>query len=409
MSYKQVKQCIQSFIYGTNTPSRWGCVPVSTRILTPDGWKGYDDLKVGDTICTWVDGTLHEAPLKHLIYRKNDFNVLHCYKGRSYQQTVTPEHRCLIESGGDHGRFFVQQSMDIFNKRKETRMPTCIYDVDIKATTTDLSDEEVMLAAMYYTDGRADLSDYMEITKSERRDDGAISRVLDSLNLKYHVERYPQKHNNGVALRYKISSEHKEYMKDLIGSKYDIDDKFMHLSSEQSRLFVDTWAAFDGNHNGRIACQYDNEAIREKLEVIMIRAGFIPHVWSRKKTTDKNPTNYLYADARHAVVISEQVEIPYDGMVWCPNTEDGTAIYKDADGYIFISGNCQAPFSNITLDWTVPNDLAELPCIVAGKEQDFKYKDCKKEMDMINKAFIEIMIEGDANGRGFQYPMNFVA
>ncbi|MBO5786510.1 MAG: ribonucleoside triphosphate reductase, partial [Clostridia bacterium] len=65
----------------------------------------------------------------------------------------------------------------------------------------------------------------------------------------------------------------------------------------------------------------------------------------------------------------------------------------------------QAPFSNITLDWTVPNDLAELNCIVGGKEMDFKYKDCKAEMDMINKAFIEIMIEGDANGRGFQYPI----
>ncbi|MBQ3394159.1 MAG: ribonucleoside triphosphate reductase, partial [Oscillospiraceae bacterium] len=65
----------------------------------------------------------------------------------------------------------------------------------------------------------------------------------------------------------------------------------------------------------------------------------------------------------------------------------------------------QAPFTNVTLDWTVPNDLAELNCIIGGKEMDFKYKDCKPEMDMINKAFIEIMIEGDANGRGFQYPI----
>ena len=65
----------------------------------------------------------------------------------------------------------------------------------------------------------------------------------------------------------------------------------------------------------------------------------------------------------------------------------------------------QAPFSNITLDWTVPNDLAELNAIVGGKEMPFKYKDCKKEMDMVNKAFIETMIEGDANGRGFQYPI----
>ena len=65
----------------------------------------------------------------------------------------------------------------------------------------------------------------------------------------------------------------------------------------------------------------------------------------------------------------------------------------------------QAPFSNITLDWIVPDDLAELPAIVGGKEMPFKYKDCKKEMDMVNKAFIEVMIEGDANGRGFQYPI----
>ena len=65
----------------------------------------------------------------------------------------------------------------------------------------------------------------------------------------------------------------------------------------------------------------------------------------------------------------------------------------------------QAPFSNITLDWTVPDDLAELPAIVGGKEMDFCYKDCKKEMDMVNKAFLEVMIEGDAGGRGFQYPI----
>ena len=65
----------------------------------------------------------------------------------------------------------------------------------------------------------------------------------------------------------------------------------------------------------------------------------------------------------------------------------------------------QAPFSNITLDWTVPADLKDLPAIVGGKEMDFTYGDCKKEMDMVNKAFIDVMIEGDANGRGFQYPI----
>ena len=65
----------------------------------------------------------------------------------------------------------------------------------------------------------------------------------------------------------------------------------------------------------------------------------------------------------------------------------------------------QAPFSNITLDWVVPKDLADQPAIIGGQPQDFTYGDCKKEMDMVNKAIIEVMLEGDANGRGFQYPI----
>ena len=65
----------------------------------------------------------------------------------------------------------------------------------------------------------------------------------------------------------------------------------------------------------------------------------------------------------------------------------------------------QAPFTNITLDWIVPEDLKDKPAFVGGIEMDFTYGDCQKEMDMINKAFIELMLDGDANGRGFQYPI----
>lgn len=65
----------------------------------------------------------------------------------------------------------------------------------------------------------------------------------------------------------------------------------------------------------------------------------------------------------------------------------------------------QAPFTNITLDWSVPDDLKKKLAIVGGREMNFTYGDCKEEMDMVNKAFIEVMIEGDAQGRGFQYPI----
>jgi len=65
----------------------------------------------------------------------------------------------------------------------------------------------------------------------------------------------------------------------------------------------------------------------------------------------------------------------------------------------------QAPFTNVTFDWVVPEDLAEQPAIVGGEIQEFTYADCQKEMDLINKAFLEIFIEGDHEGRGFAYPI----
>ena len=65
----------------------------------------------------------------------------------------------------------------------------------------------------------------------------------------------------------------------------------------------------------------------------------------------------------------------------------------------------QAPFTNITMDLVCPDDLKNKKAIVGGKEQEYTYGDCQKEMDIINKVFIELMIEGDANGRGFAYPI----
>ncbi len=65
----------------------------------------------------------------------------------------------------------------------------------------------------------------------------------------------------------------------------------------------------------------------------------------------------------------------------------------------------QAPFTNITLDWTCPADLRDRPAVVGGKEQAYTYGDCQPEMDVINRVFIELMLGGDADGRGFHYPI----
>ena len=89
---------------------------------------------------------------------------------------------------------------------------------------------------------------------------------------------------------------------------------------------------------------------------------------------------------------------------------DQNQVQKCIESFIFgvntpSRWGTQAPFTNITLDWTVPKDLADMPAIVGGKMLDFTYGDCQKEMDMINMAFLTIMLEGDYDGRGFQYPI----
>ncbi len=66
---------------------------------------------------------------------------------------------------------------------------------------------------------------------------------------------------------------------------------------------------------------------------------------------------------------------------------------------------CQMPFTNVTFDWTTPEDMKNEYAIVGGEMQNSTYGEYQKEMDLINKAFLEVMLEGDAKGRIFTFPI----
>ena len=95
----------------------------------------------------------------------------------------------------------------------------------------------------------------------------------------------------------------------------------------------------------------------------------------------------------------------YQGDVWCPSVTEGNVIFKDEEGHVFLSGQTQTPFTNLTFDIHCPDDLRNQHPLIGGKEVDFTYGDLQKEMDMINRAYIEVMIEGDAQGRIFTFPI----
>ena len=401
LDYKQVKQCIQSFVFGVNVSSRWGCVDSETEVLSENGFKKINELKEGEMIYTWNDGTLELNPVRKII-RKHFSGKLHSYVGRNYTQTVTPEHRVLIQKHNSD-ESIIRHSEEIFDVKTPYALPVRFSSSNIK--NNELTDDMIMLATFVYTDGHFDYRNgslhKVAIYKSPKRfGDVELSRILDALELKYTKTE----HNGefGQVNKYTLYGDSARFIESLCGHKTSIDNKFMTMSQAQANLFLDTWAACDGDRM-KLKCQYDNDTIRDQLQQIAILAGHCSHIISSTLKSGK-ASNYVKVKKARAIYPTKRIEVDYDGDVWCPNVENGTAVFRK-DGCVFISGNCQAPFTNITLDWTVPKDLENLPAIVGGKEMDFTYGDCKKEMDMVNKAFIEIMIEGDANGRGFQYPI----
>lgn len=401
LDYKQVKQCVQSFIYGVNTPSRWGCVDTDTEVLSENGFKKYNELKEGDMIYTWNNGRLELNPVRKVIQKAHN-GKLHSYKGRYYNQTVTPNHRMLIYKHNSD-ETTIKRSEEIFDAKTAHALPVAFKDSNI--VNNDLTNEEIALAAMVYTDGNFDYRNgnlhKISIYKSPKRfGNKEIVEIFDKLGIKY--SKLNADGQFGPVNKYVVYSDDAKRIEELVGSKDKIASKFMTMSMEQANLFLKTWASFDGDED-KMLCQYDNDIIRDQLQQIAILAGHCSYL-SEAKLDSGNTTKYVKVRKFDRIYPTDRTEIDYNGIVWCPNVENGTAVFRK-NGSVYISGQTQAPFTNVTLDWTVPEDLKDMPAIVGGKEMDFTYGDCKKEMDMINKAFIETMIEGDANGRGFQYPI----
>ena len=403
LSYVEVRQCIQSLVHNLNIGSRWGCVPADTEVLTTTGFKKYNELKVSDLIYTWHDGTLEVNDVKHILIK--DFSgKLQCYRGRGYDQTVTPEHHVLCKKFNKN-EYMLKNSSDIFYVKTPYSLPVRFNDSALDAS--DLNDAQIQLAAIVYADGCLDFRNgsihKVKIFKSERRfGNELIKACADELDLTYTVKTR-RKGFSAKLNEYTFYGDSARYIVNLVGIKAKIHERFLNMSADQSKLFLETWMQFDGD-SSRYMIQYDNDDIRDSLQHIALRSGCCTYLVSDLKKGNKKATNYVSIKQTDTLCPTERVEEDYSGIVWCPSVENGTAVFR-RNGKVFISGQSQPVFSNFTFDWTVPDDLAELNCIVGGEELDFRYKDCKREMDMINKAFLEVMIEGDADGRSFSYPI----
>ncbi len=319
LTYSEVKQCIQELIYNLNVPSRWGCVPLDTEILTKEGWKLKDEISISDKIYGFQEGNIIEDEI--LAVNEYDFDgELIALSNRSQEQLLTPNHRVLRLDNKE--KFFVDEAGALFENQFPVNVPVAGHVVQDEYA---ISDEQLSLHA----------------SKQELPMD--ILRNCSERQIKHFVHAYSKASKN-------------------------------------------------------IQITTTDEKIKDNFQELAALVGYGTEIELSNKTL------YKITFGSGKMTFATKAKVKYQGKVWCPTTHSSYWIAR-RNGSVFITGNSQTPFTNLTFDWVCPEDLREQIPYIGGEEMPFSYGDLQAEMDMINRAFIELMTEGDAKGRIFTFPL----
>lgn len=391
LDYKKVKQGIQSFCYHMNQPNRWGeCVPITTEVLTPSGWKKYNELKIGDDIYTWdKTGNLNIQKIKQLTIQ--DYKgELHSYESYDYKQIVSPNHRILRKSFNYDKDFKLVQSNDLINFKSPLILPITV--LDNKLGGIEYSDELIELLGFILVNGFFDdMTNCIDIRmKSTIR----IEKVLKSLNIEHTKNRHK-------IIKYILNSTYSIQIYNILfnSTLSKIPDIFLSMNKHQSKLFIKSWSTICKQYNPNIIkLKCETKEIADSIQHICMLAGYGTFV----KT--KGDCFYVFTVSEPFRCVTKKSKIlDYDGKIWCPSTDDGIVIFRNHENQTFISGNC--PFSNITIGLTIPDDLKNNKAIVGGELKDKTYSEFEPEMNMINNALLDVLIEGDSVGTPLTFPV----
>ncbi len=410
LSYQQVKQALQEFLYNMAVPTRVGfqCVSEDTEILTPEGWKGYSEIKKGDVIRTFNLKTKEiENKKTSYIFKRKYKGIMYRLRNRIQDQLISPEHR-VVRRKFYSNKYVLEPVEQIMKLKSSFIVPIAGKNLNQEAK---ISNEQIKLMAWIISEGTIErptkyrccyrVSIYQSKIKNE-------SNYKEIINLLKH---FKLKYDEGAATalgaevrRMRLNAESSRNIHKWFGTKENIHfipDNLLNLSEKQSRLFLETYLKGDGKEGCKIATS-DLEILND-LQIIIINAGYGFTVRVQKPTIGKKDI-YILRIIRHSETYITKIEKVknYNGIIWCPHTENGTVIAR-RNGKVFITGNC--PFSNITLDLKPSPAFAKQPVIIGGKPQKETYGEFEEEMKIFDKALYEIMLEGDKSHRPFHFPI----
>jgi anaerobic ribonucleoside-triphosphate reductase len=400
---KYIKNQFQRMIHGVNSLSRSGgveCVTADTEVLTPYGFKGYSELKKGDDIYTWKDGSLNIQKVQRVNIKEFDGEMIE-FSGRDINQTVTFNHNVLHKKNNSE-IYELKNAEELYKEKTPTIIPIAFNNI-LNDKDYNISDDLLQLATIVFCDGHFEVQEKkatrISITKSLSR---YGIKEIDNL-LKKLGYTYSETIREGTFSGCNISSvlkaktyKTKTYRLSTVASKEicalfnntkkDIPDWFLSLSKRQSNLVLDTWMKYDGcgHIDGHIKLQCDNYIIADKLQHIAVRAGYGSRITERLIGNNKTATIYLLLYKQKNKSLAKKKKIQYNGIVWCPTTDDGIVIYRK-EGKIFISGN--SPFTNVSLF-----DREKLKKLV-GEEYAWYYMNDNGEALFTTEQVIDFIIE----------------
>ncbi len=410
LDYTQVKQILQEFIFNLAVPTRVGfqCMSEDTEILTPSGWKGYGELEEGDTIKTFniQKKIIENKPIKHLFARHYD-GIMYNLKNRIQDQLISPNHRIVRKKFQTNE--YVLEEVEIAEKMKSP----FIIPIAGESSNEDIemNDNAIKLLAWIIAEGTVEnysshrhssrVSIYQSAIKNPSKYEEIIS-LLRGFNLNYSEQDSTPALGQSVKM-IRLNAESSRFVHPFFGTKTSVNfipEKLLNMSQRQSRIFLETYIKADGFENSKIATT--NVKILDGLQQIAVNAGYGFTVLKRNPTIGTKPIFVLRLIRHKETYIQKIDKVNYSGVIWCPNTDNETVIAR-RKGKVFITGN--TPFTNITMDLKVPSYMKSEPAIIGGVVQKETYGEFQHEMNMINKAFAEVMLEGDASGRVFTFPI----
>jgi len=408
LSYKQVKQALQEFAFNCMVPTRVGfqCLSEDTEILTKKGWKKHSEVKKGDTIKTFntKKGIIEEKKVKKVFSREYEGKMYNLVN-RIQDQLISPGHRVVRKKFNSE-----KYCLEEIEKTKALKSPQAVpvgasnLNKEIK-----LSDEEIKLVSWVLSEGSMEKKGnwrrvmiYQSKKKNREKYEEIVS-LLDILGIDYTFQEGTKSLGDNV-IQIRFNAENSKRVLRLFDSSdsvKSVPEKMLEMSERQSRVFIETYIKGDGHENCKITVSC--EKMLDDLQRIAVNAGYGFTVAKRKSSGVGNKMLYILRIIRHKeTYIREIKEVDYKGVIWSVNTDNETVVAR-RKGKVFITGN--TPFINISLDVKVPEFLKDQPITIGGEPQEETYGDFQKEMDLFNSALYEVLMEGDARGRVFTFPI----